>query len=604
MALVELRDYRYRYPGTDALALDEITVSLDAGEVLGVIGATGAGKTTLCQALCAIVPQFYKGAVGGEISVCGHDPTRESIGEVCRDVGLVFQEPRTQLSGAKFSVFDEVAFGPEQRGVAREEIRARVEEALRTVGLSDFASHDPFSLSGGQTQRLAIASILAMRPSLLVLDEPTSQLDPKGTAEVVEALRSAAASGLCIVIAEQKLELLGELAGRLLLLDNGKQAALDSPARLFAGSALPAAGLEVPPASELGRRLEPGAAEVPTTVGEAVALLRRHWNPAAAADAGSTADAAAVTGSSAGAGDGAGDGATAEDDGAAQAGRPAHAVQQAPARSSATDAAPHAATVEFEEVSFAYEEGKPVVSELSLRIFPGSTALVGENGAGKSTLMRLLNGLLRPARGAVHLNGEACAGRTVAQLSRTVGLVFQDPRDQLFKSTVLSEVSFGPRNIGQGAEEAERSARAALDRVGLAEHAAKHPYDLPFAERKLVCIAAALAMDQPIIVLDEPTVSQDAAGRATVGRIIRELAEHGKTVITVSHDMEFVARYCPRVVVMSRGSLLAHGAPASLFSQPELLHRAGLQAPQCLRISAALGISPPALTAEELLRHL
>ncbi|MBE3575826.1 MAG: ABC transporter ATP-binding protein, partial [Firmicutes bacterium] len=215
------------------------------------------------------------------------------------------------------------------------------------------------------------------------------------------------------------------------------------------------------------------------------------------------------------------------------------------------------ADIEVRDLYFQYTEGVPVLRGLNLRLGPGATAIIGQNGAGKSTFVRLLNGLLKPSGGAVLVNGVDTRSTTVAQLARTVGLVFQNPSDQLFKSRVWDEVLFGPLNLSVPPQEAVRRARAALRQVGLEGLAEQNPYDLGLAERKLVTVASVLAMQTDVVILDEPTIAQDQASVAELGRIVTELKESGRTVLTITHDMGFVARYFSRVLVFQRGQVLA-----------------------------------------------
>nr|MBO2477819.1 cobalt ABC transporter ATP-binding protein [Bacillota bacterium] len=255
--------------------------------------------------------------------------------------------------------------------------------------------------------------------------------------------------------------------------------------------------------------------------------------------------------------------------------------------------------IEARNVHFHYTPGVPVLTDVTLSIGPGATAIIGQNGAGKSTFVRLLNGLLKPVSGTILVNGVDTRTQTVASLARTVGLVFQNPSDQLFKSRVIDEVMFGPLNLGFSRDEAEARAREALAQVGLQGVETRNPYDLGLAERKLVTIASVLAMGTSVIILDEPTIAQDHAGVRRLGAIVDELAAAGRTVITITHDMNFVARHFRRVVVFGQGRVLADGDAASVFSRPDILHQTGLEAPQITRLAQALALGETPLTVEQ-----
>lgn len=222
MAFVNVRNLTYAYPLTKQPALQEIELQIDEGEFVAVIGANGAGKSTLCYALAGFVPHFFKGELRGEIEVAGNLSSASTLNEWTLNVGLTFQNPFNQISGAKYTVFEEIAFGLENIGVPREEIKERVEEALALTGVAALADRSPYSLSGGQQQRVALASILVMRPKLLVLDEPTSQMDPVGAKEVFSAVRKLAQEGMTVVMAEHKTEWIARFADRVVALKEGR----------------------------------------------------------------------------------------------------------------------------------------------------------------------------------------------------------------------------------------------------------------------------------------------------------------------------------------------------------------------------------------------
>src|SRR5690554_336386 len=274
MPVIEVENLRYRYPRRQELALDGISFTVEPGEFVGVVGPNLSGKSTLCQALVGLVPHFYKGAIGGRVVVAGLDVHKSSVAEVCRRAGLVFQNPFTQISGAKLTVYEEVAFGLEHAGVPREEMLRRIDEALSLLGLEAVKEQSPFALSGGQMQRLAIASVLAMEPQVLVLDEPTSQLDPAGTREVFEAVTALCRRGMAVVMAEHKVDRLAEHADRILVLHQGRQIAYGPPRQVFARENVAPLGVAVPAVTQaakaLGWVLEDGT--YPVTLAEAVAV--------------------------------------------------------------------------------------------------------------------------------------------------------------------------------------------------------------------------------------------------------------------------------------------------------------------------------------------
>jgi energy-coupling factor transporter ATP-binding protein EcfA2 len=246
----------------------------------------------------------------------------------------------------------------------------------------------------------------------------------------------------------------------------------------------------------------------------------------------------------------------------------------------------------IEQVRFAYAGGANVYPEpgLTLRLESGVTALVGENGAGKTTLTKLLNGLLRPSSGKVIVAGQDVSTQSVARMARTVGYAFQNPDDQLFQRTVEAEVSFGPRVLGRSPEEVERAVAGAIERCGLAGNEAVHPHDLGLSERKWVAIASALAIDPPVVVLDEPTLGQDTASRARLRGLVTDLAGEGKLIVVVTHDMDFVGEACPRTVVLTQGRVRHAGPTIAAFEEEAMIVEAGLEPPHVSLLARALGL--------------
>jgi energy-coupling factor transport system ATP-binding protein len=261
--------------------------------------------------------------------------------------------------------------------------------------------------------------------------------------------------------------------------------------------------------------------------------------------------------------------------------------------------------VEVQNVTFSYPSGVTALRSVSLSVASGEVvAIIGENGAGKTTLVKHINGLLRPAEGEVQVGDWDTRDRTVAQLARRVGYVFQNPDEQLFERTVRAEVAFGPRNLGQSEEEIAANVEAALALVGLEDAAGQHPYDLHISQRKLVALAATLAMQTPVVILDEPTTGQDAVGIEQLGEIVEALKDEGRTVITISHDIDFCAEHFERVVVMSQARILADGPAGEILAQGDVLAEAEVDPPQLVRLAAALGLPGAPRSVDEFARSL
>ena len=256
MSEITVEQLKYRYPSSEHLALDGFTFHIKTGEFVGIIGRNGSGKSTLCQALAGLVPHFYKGAYGGKVLLDDLEVRNTEISRLCKKAGIVFQNPFNQITGSKLSVFEEIAFGLENLGIPKPEMQQRIEEAMELLGISRFRDRNPFELSGGQMQRMAIASVLAMKPDIMILDEPTSQLDPQGREEVYQAVSMLAEKGITIILAEHNMEKIAYYCDRVLLLHDGRQIDFDTPQKIFSREDLEQYGVEAPVFSRIGRALD------------------------------------------------------------------------------------------------------------------------------------------------------------------------------------------------------------------------------------------------------------------------------------------------------------------------------------------------------------
>lgn len=544
MAFLEVEHLKYRYPHTKKLALDDISFTAEKGEFIGIIGENGAGKSTLSQAFCGLVPQFYKGAYGGKVTVDGIDAATTPTAELCKKVGLIFQNPFNQLSGAKDTVWDEVAFGLENFGVPAEQIHERLNKVLHQLDIWQFREKNPFDLSGGQMQRVAIASVLAMEPEILLLDEPTSQLDPQGSEEVFHTVELLAKTGITIFMIEQKMEKLASYCDKILLLHEGKQIDFDTPEKIFSRPDLAELGICPPYVTRycIEQNLFRPDGTYPVTMEEVKRVLKRDMERKVTLP---------------------------------QLTDPV--LTEVPEDRFAV-----------RNLKFSYTEDHPIFENFQLSLDQRPTAIIGQNGAGKTTLVRLLKGLLKPSAGTILYQGEDISRRTVASLAGQVGYVFQNPDDQIFKYKVIDEVMFGPLNIGMPKEKAKEKAMEALALTELTSYAGENPYDLELSQRKLVAIASVLAMDTDVIILDEPTIAQDYRGKEIIRNIIASLSGQGKLVLAILHDMDFVAQCFSRVVVLAHGQLLADGTPSEVFVQEEVLKKAALDMPHPLQLRKAL----------------
>ncbi len=565
-----------RYHGRRKPALDGIDLEVSVGELVGVAGRNGAGKSTLALAAAAFIPRVVRARIGGRVAISGRVVAETPVRDLLGEVGIVFSTPSNQLSGSKLTVREELAFGLENLGVERAAMDARIEATLDALGVGHLAERLPTALSGGEQQRVAIAAILCMGPRFLVLDEPTAQLDPAATRAVAELLIGQAAAGTAVLVAEHKAAVLGA-TGRCLVLADGRAAGVDVPGAALGPVLGGPAGLAVPVVATLAAAL--GLAAATSLDLDAVAAAIRRCGP-------SHVDAVAEAMARSAA-------ARASEGGGEPEVPPWQPVREQPS-----------AAIEIGGLRYAYPNGAEALRGVDLAITPGeSVAIVGQNGSGKTTLVKHLVRILMPGAGSVRVGGRDLAGRSIADVARTVGFVFQDPDRQLFSRSVARELAFGPRNLGLGDATTDRLVTQALVAVGLVDRAAENPYDLGLSDRKLVALASVLAMDPAILVLDEPTTGQDAPGIARVGALVEAWTAAGRTVVAITHDMEFAASHFERIIVMREGLIVDDGPGARVLAAGNgaLLASTGLEPPPLALLAARLGIGGVPKTPEALL---
>src|SRR5215208_5372123 len=568
MSLIEIEDLTFSYTSQqNEPALKNLSCTIEQGSFVGITGLAEAGKSTFCRLMAGYIPHFFHGEFSGKVNVTGTDTRETTIGELAEKVGFVFENPFDQLTGASLTVLEEAAFALENMGLAREQIRLRAEKSLSQVGMEDLKDRHPQQLSGGQSQRLALASILAVQPDVFILDEPTSQLDPLGVEEVFDVITDMHRAGNTLIVVSQDLDHLAIRADRLMVIDKGEIKWDGEPRKVLLEAAETRYPILIPDVLEISRKLRatgriPSTSPVPLTVEQAAKELSSIDTPGSAAQT------------------------------------------IAASRTSRNSKVESSNEIVFEDVHFHYPTGVSAIRGVSLSLAEGCICIVGQNGAGKTTFAKHLNGLLRPTRGRVLVRGKDTREYRVAELAREVGLAFQNPDDQLFRSTVEEEVRFGPDNVGAGPEEAKRMVATAMDLMGLEAVREKKPHDLGVPERKRVATASVIAMNTPVVVLDEPTGGQDAEGIDLLGILVGSLVQQGKLVIVVTHDVKFAARHADRVIALHQGRVLLDDGPRTVFGREETLARTHVEPPAVTRLGKLLGLDETFLSPQELLAVL
>ena len=555
--LLELDAVRISYDDATRATPDGVSLDIRPGEVVLVLGPSGCGKSTLALALDGLVPHAIAARLEGSVRVAGADTRDRTVAELSEHVAMVFQDPDAQVVTG--TLLDEVAFGPENLLVPAAEVLERAERALKLVGLWDRRADNPDVLSGGGRQRLAIACALALASPVLVLDEPTANLDPAGIDEVYAVLRELANErDHAIVLIEHNLDAAVDLVDRVIVLDAAGRLVIDGPVRdvlqgragelLELGVWLPVSTLAAMRLRAAGVPLDP----LPLTPAELAAALE-------AIDA--LPSPAAV--------------------------EPADAARLRPA-DAATPAPPAAITVRDCSVRRGGRRGPVVVDGVDLDVASGDfLAIVGTNGAGKTTLLQAIAGVIPAPAGSVDVLGMDPSRADARDRARRIGFVFQNPEHQFVTHTVADELELGLRL--QGMPEAERhdEVERMLRRFDLVEHRDRHPFLLSGGQKRRLSVGTALVAGAPVLALDEPTFGQDRARAAELLDILRTLNDEGTTVLVVTHDLQLVADYADRVAVMQGGRVIGSGPTAEVLAGP-LIEAAGLRHPPLARATRSL----------------
>jgi energy-coupling factor transporter ATP-binding protein EcfA2 len=552
---VSIEDLTFTYQGNERPALQNIQGQIEDGTFVAVMGHGGAGKSTLCCSLNALVPKFFRGRYQGRVFVKGEEVARHRVAEMSHMVGLVLQDFEAQLFSTNTEL--EMAFGPENHCLPRKEIERRIQRYLAFVRLEKLRHREPASLSGGQKQRLAIGSILALEPRVLVMDEPTTDLDPLGREEVLSVAKTIREEGRTLLIVDHEPETT-VTADQVWLMRDGRIVSQGSPSQIFTDvTMMESCGIKTLPMVELFRSMNwPGN---PLTTEAAIELIQKH-----------------------------------------------HLTQRLERKTKTTPSRyiNGSPILKAERLRYIYSTYQvEALQGIDLFIQEGEfIAILGQNGSGKTTLAKHFNGLLKPTSGRMLVKNKPTTEYSHRELARLVGYVFQNPDHQIFARTVAEEVGFGLKMQGETLKTIEKRVAEVLEIVGLQGYEQRVPFVLTKGERQRVAVASVLAAQPQVIILDEPTTGLDYHHQRNIMEMLKRLNQSGHTIIIITHSMWVAAEYASHTIVMKNGRILSEGPTRSVFGNEARLIEASLHPPSLTRLSNRLGTE--ALTVQQMVKEL
>ncbi len=552
---ISIENLTFTYREGHRPALQNVQGQIEDGTFVVVMGHGGAGKSSLCCALNGLIPNFFRGKYQGRVLVQGQEVARHKVAEMSRTVGLVLQDFEAQLFSTNVEL--EIAFGPENHCLPRSEIERRIQRYLAFIGLERLRQREPATLSGGQKQRLAIGSVLALEPKVLVMDEPTTDLDPQGREEVLSIAGRIREEGRMLLIVDHEPET-AAWADKVLLMRDGQVMTQGSPFEILLDMPLlKSCGIKPLPLIELFEAMDwPGR---PLTLETAFELIQKHD--------------------------------LAEPRKLKFTGVPSTHAKGTP-------------ILRADRLKYIYPTDQiEALRGIDLCIWEGEfIAILGQNGSGKTTLAKHFNGLLKPTSGCMSLQGKLTTEYTHRELARRVGYVFQNPDHQIFSKTVKDEVGFSLKMLGEDPKTIERRVAEALEVVGLQGYEEKVPFSLTKGERQRVAVASVLAVRPQVIILDEPTTGLDYGHQRNTMEMLKSLNRSGHTVIIITHSMWVAAEYTERTIVLKDGCILSDGPTRLVFADEALLARTSLRPSSLVQLSNRLGTQ--GLTVDQMVQEL
>lgn len=507
--MLKINQLQFKYPTLSNTVLNIPALQLPRASFSLVIGPSGGGKSTLLRLTNGLVPHFTGGSLTGEIEVNGLDPIRSGPHIMSKHVGFVFQEPENQF--VVDVVEDEIAFSLENAGIPREEMKERITTMLEQLNIRHLRTRKLASLSGGEAQRVAIAAVLVLHPALLVLDEPTSQLDPQAASQVLSLLEQLRSNlNLTILIAEHRIERVLPFCAHLIIVPGGSQPTRSGPIQSMLTHSP-----YLPPVSELFRQR--GVFPLPISAAEAEprrGTLNVPW----------------------------------------------------PEKNIPPPRPPIEKPILCVHNLSVSNAAEPILTNINFELAHGERLVImGPNGAGKSTLLRSLVGLVKPSSGKIELQGKDISNSNTAALSKTIAFLPQDPNALLFSETVYQELEHTLKNHAQTPN--PDRIMDLLGQLNLKDRSDRYPRDLSSGERQRVALGAVCITKPPILLLDEPTHGLDPSLKNGLVQLLKSWNQAGMSIILVTHDVEFAASFAQRIILLEKGRITAQGNPRSVFTQ-------------------------------------
>jgi energy-coupling factor transport system ATP-binding protein len=536
---IEFQNVTFSYAGSEEPAIKNINLSIEPGEIVLITGPAGSGKTTLCSCINGLIPHYHEGQLSGNVLIGPYNTQKARVGGLASLVGMVFQDPESQL--VTNSVLDEVAFGPENLGVSRDEINQRIQAALEATRLIGYEEREPHNLSGGEQQACVIAATYAMHPEIYVMDEPLANLDPAGRAYILNlVVQVARQRGKTLIIVEHALEETLPLVERIIVMEKG-QIVRDGPTQeVLAQGDIPHV-LKRPDILRLAEAFKL----------EDLALTPAQFN---------------------------------------QALRRKYILKSVPSLPYQNGHHLLSETViEFKNVSFTYTGEKEALKNVSLKIKAGEmVAIMGRNGSGKTTLVRHVIGLHQPSKGQVLVNGKDITTTPTHVLAKDVGFCFQNPNHQIVSFTVKEEMLFGLKSHNVDPAEFDKRIRESLEIVDLSDKIDSEVFDLGKGQKQRLALASVLTLKPKILIIDEPTTGQDPEMIDEIFAIIKRLNDMGTTILLITHRVDYAAMFAKRAVVLQHGKVSYDGNVRELLLDHDLMRANSLDLPEVTKLAIQL----------------